>query len=103
MMYIREHRSCYDRWPQVGNRGWFFDEVLAYCKKFVHNELFTDAWHGQHGLLWVRNLRTDNPIHQKYLEAARQAGYLVTDDFKGGQQEGLGIYQVTQQNGARRA
>ncbi|MFX7800716.1 GMC family oxidoreductase N-terminal domain-containing protein, partial [Acinetobacter baumannii] len=37
----------------------------------------------------------------RYLEAARQAGLPLTDDFNGPQQEGIGIYQVTQKQGER--
>ena len=35
------------------------------------------------------------------LEAGKQAGFKITDDFNGADQEGVGIYQVTQKNGER--
>lgn len=101
MVYVRGHRSDYDHWAQLGNSGWSFDDVLPYFKKSEHNEQFDNAWHGQDGPLWVSDLRTDNPIHQHYLEAARQAGYPLSTDFNAEQQEGLGVYQVTQKNGER--
>jgi len=69
MVYIRGHRSDYDHWAQLGNSGWSFDDVLPYFKQSEHNEQFSNAWHGQDGPLWVSGLRTDNPIHQHYLEA----------------------------------
>ncbi|AMO96788.1 GMC oxidoreductase family protein [Collimonas fungivorans] len=101
MVYIRGHRSDYDHWAQLGNSGWSFDDVLPYFKKSEHNEQFSNAWHGQDGPLWVSDLRSDNPIQQHYLEAARQAGYPLSPDFNAEQQEGLGVYQVTQKNGER--
>ncbi|MFC5475811.1 GMC family oxidoreductase [Paraherbaspirillum soli] len=101
MIYTRGHRSDYDHWAALGNTGWSFDDVLPYFKKSEHNEHIVDAWHGNDGPLWVSQLRTDNPIHQHFIEAARQAGYPTTSDFNGEQQEGLGSYQVTQKNGER--
>ncbi|HWW04045.1 choline dehydrogenase [Collimonas sp.] len=101
MVYTRGHRSDYDHWAQLGNNGWSFDDVLPYFKRSEHNERFSNGWHGQDGPLWVSDLRTDSPIHQHYLEAARQAGYPLSEDFNGEHQEGLGVYQVTQKDGER--
>lgn len=101
MVYIRGHRSDYDHWAALGNTGWAYDDVLPYFKKSENNEVFCNEWHGQGGPLNVANLRTDNPVHQMYLEAARQVGYPINDDFNGAEQEGVGIYQVTQKNGER--
>ncbi|KWK19051.1 glucose-methanol-choline oxidoreductase [Burkholderia stagnalis] len=101
MVYIRGHRSDYDHWAALGNDGWAFDDVLPYFRLSEHNERFDDAWHGRDGPLWVSDLRTGNPFHARYLEAARQAGLPLTDDFNGAQQEGIGLYQVTQKHGER--
>lgn len=101
MVYIRGHRSDYDTWAALGNPGWSYDDVLPYFRLSEHNERFDDAWHGRDGPLWVSDLRTGNPFHARYLEAARQAGLPLTDDFNGEQQEGIGIYQVTQKHGER--
>ena len=101
MVYIRGHRSDYDHWAALGNDGWAYDDVLPYFRLSEHNERFDDAWHGRDGPLWVSDLRTGNPFHERYLEAARQAGLPLTDDFNGAQQEGIGIYQVTQKQGER--
>ncbi|MDY7789810.1 GMC family oxidoreductase N-terminal domain-containing protein [Burkholderia ubonensis] len=101
MVYIRGHRSDYDHWAALGNAGWGYDDVLPYFRLSEHNERFDDAWHGRDGPLWVSDLRTGNPFHARYLDAARQAGLPVTDDFNGAQQEGIGLYQVTQKHGER--
>jgi len=101
MVYIRGHRHDYDTWASLGNTGWSYDEVLPYFRLSEHNEHINDAWHGQGGPLWVGNLRTGNPFQARYLEAARQAGFPLTDDFNGAEQEGVGIYQVTQKHGER--
>ena len=101
MVYVRGHRSDYDHWASLGNEGWSYEDVLPYFLRSEHNERITNEWHGRDGPLWVSDLRTDNPFHARYLEAARQTGLPVTDDFNGADQEGVGIYQVTQKNGER--
>jgi choline dehydrogenase-like flavoprotein len=101
MVYVRGHRSDYDHWASLGNTGWSYDDVLPYFRLSEHNERFDDAWHGREGPLWVSDLRTGNPFHARYLDAARQAGLPLTDDFNGARQEGIGIYQVTQKHGER--
>lgn len=101
MVYIRGHRSDYDLWAAMGNHGWSYEEVLPYFKRAEDNQDFQDSWHGQGGPLPVSHLRTDNPFQQHYLQAATEAGFPINKDFNGAQQEGLGIYQVTQREGER--
>ena len=101
MVYIRGHRSDYDHWVELGNAGWSYDDVLPYFKLSEGNERFNDQYHGQNGPLAVSDLRSDNPLQQAYVDAGQQAGFPVIDDFNGAEQEGIGVYQVTQKNGER--
>lgn len=101
MVYIRGHRDDYDHWAALGNTGWSYQDVLPYFKKSEHNERINNEYHGQHGPLNVGELRSDNPYQQTFIEAAQQVGYPLNDDFNGAEQEGLGVYQVTQKNGER--
>jgi choline dehydrogenase-like flavoprotein len=101
MIYTRGHRQDYDKWAALGNKGWSFDEVLPYFKRSENNATHGGHLHGQNGPLHVEELRTDNPFQQIYLDAAKQAGFNINDDFNGEEQEGLGAYQVTQHQGER--
>lgn len=101
MVYTRGHRWDYDHWAALGNTGWSYEDVLPYFRLSEHNEQIDNDWHGRGGPLWVSDLRTDNPFHARYLDAARQVGLPLTDDFNGAEQEGVGIYQVTQKHGER--
>jgi choline dehydrogenase-like flavoprotein len=101
MVYIRGHRIDYDRWAALGNPGWSYDEVLPYFKKAECNLEIKNEWHGNEGPLPVSQLQTDNPFQQHYLKAAEQVGYPINTDFNSAEQEGVGIYQVTQRNGER--
>ncbi|EKU55063.1 putative alcohol dehydrogenase [Acinetobacter sp. WC-323] len=101
MVYIRGHRSDYDHWAALGNTGWSYQDVLPYFRKSEHNERIHNDYHGQHGPLNVSDLHSDNPYQQTFIEAAKQVGYPLNDDFNGAEQEGLGVYQVTQKKGER--
>ncbi|MDR3397873.1 MAG: FAD-dependent oxidoreductase [Pandoraea sp.] len=101
MIYTRGHPDDYNDWAQAGCIGWGWDDVLPYFRRNEHNERGADAWHGSGGPLNVSDLRTINPFSQHYVDAAREAGFPVSDDFNGPQYEGAGVYQVTQKNGER--
>jgi choline dehydrogenase-like flavoprotein len=101
MVYIRGHRSDYDRWAALGNTGWSFAGVLPYFKRSENNADFDGEYHGKSGPLHVNKLRTGNPIQEIFLQAAREAQFRLREDFNGDDHEGLGTYQVTQKNGER--
>jgi choline dehydrogenase-like flavoprotein len=101
MIYIRGHRADYDHWAEQGNKGWSYDEVLPYFRRSEHNERLANEFHGTDGPLNVMDLRSPNKYLQAFVDAGREAGYPVNDDFNGAQQEGIGPYQVTHKNGER--
>ncbi len=101
MVYIRGHRWDYDHWASLGNKGWSYDDVLPYFRLSEHNERIDNEYHGRSGPLWVSDLRTDTPFHDYWKDAAQECDIPLTDDFNGAQQEGAGIYQVTQKHGER--
>src|SRR5476649_2009251 len=101
MVYIRGHRSDYDQWASLGNAGWSYADVLPYFKRSEDNADFDGEYHGKGGPLAVNKLRTDNPVQQTFLQAAREAQFRIREDFNADEHEGLGVYQVTQKNGER--
>jgi len=101
MVYIRGHKSDYDHWASLGNTGWSYADVLPFFKRSEDNSELGGEYHGKGGPLSVTKLQTDNPVQEIFLQAAREAQFRINDDFNGPEQEGLGIYQVTQKNGER--
>ena len=101
MIYIRGHRSDYDHWAALGNRGWGFDDLLPYFRKNECNERGGDEYHGDSGPLQVSNCRNYYRVNEHFLKAAAEAGYPQTDDFNGPQHEGVGFYQFTIGKGKR--
>ena len=101
MCYIRGVPGDYDGWAAAGAEGWHWDNVLPYFRKSEGNARGGDAFHGSDGPLSVSDLRHVNPLTRVFIEAGQQAGLPVNDDFNGARQDGVGLYQVTQRDGAR--
>jgi choline dehydrogenase len=101
MVYIRGHARDYDIWRQFGCTGWSYDEVLPYFRRSENNPELADAFHGQGGEMDVRRGPTKNPLYDAFITAGTAAGYPVTDDFNGAQQEGFGRYDFTIHKGRR--
>ena len=101
MIYIRGHARDYDQWAQMGLRGWAYADVLPYFKRSESLEGGGDAWHGGEGPLKVSKASTPNPIYSATIQAGAEAGFPLTKDFNGFQQEGFGPYQLTIHDGQR--
>ena len=101
MVYIRGHKWDYDHWASLGNTGWSYADVLPYFKRSENNVDFDGEYHGKGGPLHVNRLRSENPIHDVFHQAAREAQFRIREDFNAEDHEGLGGYQVTQHNGER--
>ena len=97
MVYIRGHAYDYDQWRQLGNTGWAYDDVLPYFKKAENFQGDGDEdFHGFEGPLSVKkSSRKDDLLLDVFLEAGEQAGFPLTDDFNGKEQEGFSRYEHT--------
>ena len=96
LVYVRGHAQDYDRWRQLGNEGWSYEEVLPYFKRSMNNERGEDPFHGIGGPLNVKECESSLPTHQHFIKASIEAGYPFNPDFNGAEQEGIGSFQVTQ-------
>lgn len=102
MCYTRGDPRDYDDWAEAtGDPRWAWADVLPVFKRAEGNTRGADTFHGADGPLAVGDLRHRNPLSDALIEAAQAAGFMRNDDFNGASQEGFGLYQVTQRNGAR--
>ncbi|MEL6610225.1 MAG: choline dehydrogenase [Pseudomonadota bacterium] len=101
LLYVRGQPEDYDRWRQMGNRGWGWDDVLPLFKRSEANERGADEFHGEDGGLSVSNMRIQRPITDAWVAAAQAAGYKFNPDYNGADQEGVGFFQLTARNGRR--
>ena len=105
MVYVRGHARDFDHWAAIGADGWSFADILPYYQRL---ENWHDgghggdaSWRGTDGPLHVSRGRRANPLYHAFVEAGRQAGYQVTDDYNGEKQEGFGPMEQTVWKGRR--
>ena len=103
LLYIRGDRYDYDNWKDLGNKGWGYDDVLPYFKKFECQENGENEYHGVDGELKVSNLRLRRKIADLFIKASEEIGIPYNPDCNGEKQEGVGYFQQTSFKGFRRS
>jgi choline dehydrogenase len=106
MVYVRGHARDYDTWDGMGAQGWAYADVLPYFQRMEHWHGAADAgtdtaYRGTNGPLHITRGPRKNPLFEAFIEAGRQAGYPVTPDYNGAQQEGFGAMEATIYQGER--
>ena len=105
MIYVRGHAHDYDHWADNGAQGWSYADVLPYFKRMEHwhdgGHGGDAAWRGTDGPLHITRGPRKNPLTRAFVAAGEQAGYPVTGDYNGEQQEGFGPFDATIYKGYR--
>lgn len=103
MVYVRGHAGDYDHWAEAGAQGWAYADVLPYFRRMEnwHGGDNTDGWRGDSGPLHISRGPRTNPLTRAFTEAGHQAGYPLTEDYNGRQQEGFGAFEATIWKGQR--
>ncbi|TIQ34226.1 MAG: choline dehydrogenase [Mesorhizobium sp.] len=101
MVYVRGHARDFDHWAEQGATGWGFADVLPYFKRMEDSHGGEDGWRGKGGPLHVQRGTRKNPLYGAFMEAGRQAGFELTDDYNGSKQEGFGPMEQTILGGRR--
>jgi choline dehydrogenase len=116
MIYMRGQARDYDHWAELtGDDSWRWDNTLPYFRRHEdHWRLdepggVPDAFKRLHGSKstggqgeWrVEKQRLRWDVLDAFALAAQQAGIPATDDFNGGNNEGVGYFEVNQKNGWR--
>ena len=111
MIYMRGQARDYDQWATLtGDDSWRWEQVLpAFMKHENHwrldegqppNPAFANL-HGHKGEWRVEKQRLRWDILDAFSQAAQQAGIPATQDFNGGDNEGVGYFEVNQKDGWR--
>ncbi len=101
LVYVRGNPLDFDRWRDEGADGWAYGDVLPYFRRAEERAEGGDAYRGETGPLKTRYGTLANPLHEAWLKAAEAAGYPMTSDINGFQQEGFGRMDMTVGNGRR--
>ncbi len=101
LLYVRGQAEDYDRWRQMGNSGWGWDDVFPLFRKAEKFSEGENEYHGGSGSLDVLAKTHRRSVCEAWLKAAIAAGHSYNADYNGAVQEGVGHYQVTVRNGRR--
>jgi len=101
MIYMRGQARDYDGWAAMtGDDAWRWSNVLPDFKAH-ENSFRRDELHGTGGEWRVSRQRLRWEILDAFAAAAAQAGIAQVDDFNGGDNAGVGYFDVNQRNGWR--
>jgi len=101
MVYFRGLASDYDRWRQLGNEGWSFEDCLPYFRRL---EAFVDGeteLRGGSGPVEITQGEYHNELGETFLSACAEVGLKATSDFNGPAPAGAGYYHATASGGRR--
>jgi len=103
MVYVRGHAQDFERWEALGAKGWSYADVLPYFRRAeaAQDAARDEAYCGRTGPLVTNAGSLTNPLHEAFLKASVEAGYLRSDDLNGFQQEGFGTLPMTVNKGER--
>ncbi len=81
MAFIRGHRLSFDRWRELGNPGWGFDDVLPLFRRSERNDFGPAEHRGVSGPLAVSQCRDPHDGHRAFLAAAAAIGFKADPGF----------------------
>ncbi|HEY3786999.1 MAG TPA: choline dehydrogenase [Steroidobacteraceae bacterium] len=101
LVYVRGNPVDFEEWEAGGARGWGYRHVLPYFRRAENRAAGGDLYRGGKGKLHTSRGTMSNPLYAAWLEAGGQAGYPLTADMNGFQQEGFGAMDMTVGEGRR--
>ena len=102
MVYVRGNAGDFEQWEALGAEGWSYADVLPYFQRAEDCLYGADDYRGTGGPLGICNGNNmKNPLYRVFIEAGREAGYGVTEDYNGYRQEGFGRMDMTVRKGVR--
>ena len=105
MVYVRGHARDFDHWAETGATGWSYADVLPYFRRMENWHGAADGgdgvWRGHDGPLHITRGPRSNPLFDAFIRAGAEAGYPLTADYNGAQQEGFGPMEATIWRGRR--
>lgn len=105
MVYTRGNPMDFEEWrDSYGCEGWGYADVLPYFRRMESAPGGASRYRGGKGPLRVsRPDPRSNVLNAAFIEAGRQCGYPLTDDYNGPQQEGFAVGEQSILRGERRS
>ncbi len=93
MIYIRGNPKDFEKWAKdEGMKAWDYAHCLPYFMRAETRTVGADQYHGFTGPLNLERGPCENPLFQAFFSAVQEAGYPLTSDVNGAQQEGFGAF-----------
>ena len=100
-VYVRGDPAVYDSWSEMGITGWGWADMLPYFKRMESYAVGDPATRGKNGPIGVTSLKHFDPLADGYVEACREAGFPVVEDYNDGHYEGAAYLQYSTRRGYR--
>ncbi|RDV02020.1 GMC family oxidoreductase [Undibacter mobilis] len=100
-VYVRGDPAVYDSWSEMGVAGWSWADMLPYFKRMENYAVGDPATRGKSGPIGVTSLKNFDPLADGYVEACREAGFPVVEDYNDGHYEGAAYLQYSTRRGYR--
>ena len=102
MIFQRGNPLDYERWAaDPGMQDWDFAHCLPYFKRMETCLAGANEYRGGSGPLILERGPVSNPLFGAFFEAVQQAGYPITSDVNGYQQEGFAAFDRNVRRGRR--
>lgn len=102
MIFQRGNPLDYEKWgSEPGMSTWDYAHCLPYFKRMESCLVGDSDYRGKEGPLHLERGSASNPLFKAFFAAVQQAGYPLTTDVNGYQQEGFSAFDRNIQNGRR--
>lgn len=101
LLYVRGQHQDYDRWAQMGNPGWSWEQVGPVFEALETWQDGAGEGRGTSGPLQVSAPRLTREICELWLRAAQARGHPLNPDYNGAVQDGVAHFQLTASRGRR--
>ena len=102
MIFQRGNPLDFERWAaDPGMEQWSYGHCLPYFKRMENCLAGGDEYRGDDGPLVLERAPAQNPLFEAFFDAAQEAGYPLTGDVNGYQQEGFARFDRNIQRGRR--
>ncbi|TDV57390.1 choline dehydrogenase [Actinophytocola oryzae] len=102
MIFQRGNPMDYERWAaDPGMSTWDYAHCLPYFRRMENCTAGGDEWRGDDGPLHLERGPAANPLFDAFFGAVQEAGYPLTKDVNGFQQEGFARFDRNIRDGRR--
>jgi choline dehydrogenase len=103
VMYVRGNPKDYDKWAELGNPGWSYEDVLPYFVKSENSMIDGDeGYHGQGGFWDVEYALPPSEVFTNFVDGNDELNASIVD-YNGREQIGAAKTQLNTKRGRRQS